>query len=315
MEIALLKDIITKELYNQAHNDNHSSNKRPARLLPQRILYGKGKKKSNVNTTNSSLFCGPPKNCSDLTKLGYTLNGFYLVESPIITNESTTKIETVYCSFRQPKEFNASLLERRVGLLTLSRPNMTEYFKSKKGTGVHFLARRLLDIKVAKGSPFTFDGLSFNLGDGFNRSSGVFNAPKSGVYQFNFKGWISWVLDPTKQGMPSITVYINHFILATHSFPLYSSSRNIHNNFSLHSPISNNREPMNVVLQVTVLLKLGDIIYLSPKMECTLNTERTNSFTGSLLEEVEDIVKLPVKKILTLNEGISTFLLCGLKHK
>ena len=72
---------------------------------------------------------------------------------------------------------------------------------------------------------------------------------------------------------------------------------------------------MNVVLQVTVLLKLGDIIYLTPKMECTLQTERTNSFTGSLLEEVEDIGKLPVKKILTLNEGISTVLLWGLKHK
>ena len=124
IEIALLKDIITKELYSQAHNDNHSSNKRPARLLPQRILYGKGKKKLNV--TNSPIFCGPPKNCSDLTKLGYTLNGFYLVESPIITNESLTKIETVYCSFRQPKEFNASLLESRVGFLTLSRLNMTE---------------------------------------------------------------------------------------------------------------------------------------------------------------------------------------------
>ena len=221
MEIALLKEIITKDHDSQSHGDDKSPNKRPARLLPPSILYGDRKNKSHV--INSSIFYGPPTNCSDLSKLGYTLNGFYLIKSPLITNESTTNIESVYCTFRQPKTFNASLLESsRVGLLTLSRLNMTENIKNKKGTGVHFLARMIRNIKFAKESPLTFDGLYFNFGDGFNRSSGVFKAPKSGVYQFNFKGWISWVLNPFSHGIPTIVTYVNNFTLATHNFPLYS---------------------------------------------------------------------------------------------
>jgi len=283
MEIALLKEIITKDHDSQSHGDNHSSNKRPARLLPPSILYGDRRNKSHV--INSSIFYGPPTNCSDLSKLGYTLNGFYLIRSPIITNESTTNIETVYCSFRQPKTFNASLLESRVGLLTLSRLNMTGNIKSKKGSGVHFLARRFFEIKVAKGSPFTFDDLYFNLGDGFNTSSGVFKAPKSGVYQFNFKGWISWILNPTSIGIPTIVTYVINFILATHNFPLYSSSSKFLNN-SFYQRTMNNREAMNVIFQTTVLLKLGDRFHFKTRMECTVLTDSTNSFSGSLLEEI-----------------------------
>jgi len=281
IEIALLKEIITKDLYDDAHGDDHSSNKRPARLLPSRILHGDRKNnKSHVN-----IFYGPPTNCSDLSKLGYTLNGFYLVKSPIITNASTAEIETIHCSFRQPKNFNASLLESRVGILSTSHPSTTENIRSNKtNSGVHFYARRLLEIKVAKDSPFTFDVMSFNFGGGFNGSSGVFKAPKSGVYQFYFKGWISWVLNYTKKGMPTIVTYINDFILSTHNFPLYSSSGHINSSFYMRN--IDNREPMNVIFQTTVLLKLGDRFNFKPKMECTVKTESANSFSGSLLEEL-----------------------------
>lgn len=39
-------------------------------------------------------FLGPPTNCSDLGKLGYTLNGYYLVKG-------SSKMSIVYCMFLQ----------------------------------------------------------------------------------------------------------------------------------------------------------------------------------------------------------------------
>ena len=47
---------------------------------------------------DSKRFFGPPTNCSDLAKLGYTLNGYYMTSN--INNEGS--IEVVYCRFRQP---------------------------------------------------------------------------------------------------------------------------------------------------------------------------------------------------------------------
>jgi len=189
-------------------------------------------------------------------------------------------------------------LLQRAEKVFVPHPYMTEDIKSEKSRGVHFYASRLRDIKVAKHSPFTFDGLSFNLGYGFNESSGVFKAPRSGLYQLNFKGWISWVLNHTKRGMPSITTHLNDHFFSLSRFPLYSPSNNYSNEEYMYAPSSkhNNREPTNVVIQITVLLKLGDRIHLTPEMECTMKADSTNSFSGSLLEEVEDVMKSKFKK-------------------
>jgi len=77
-------------------------NKRPYRLLPA------NNKEANLHLIDR--FFGPPTSCSDLSQLGYTLNGFYLVQS--ITNnyndDDGLKIDTIYCTFKQPEgiQFN-----------------------------------------------------------------------------------------------------------------------------------------------------------------------------------------------------------------
>jgi len=138
MEIASLKE--TVQLQNQTINrqektikklfdDNHkmikndrpgssaeqSRRKRPVRLLPVNILFGR-KNNETVNQQNRNLFYGPPTNCSDLTRLGYTLNGYYLVKNPALSDDfkKTTKIETVFCAFKQEGTHNPLLVQQEV---------------------------------------------------------------------------------------------------------------------------------------------------------------------------------------------------------
>jgi len=46
-------------------------------------------------------FYGPPTNCYELGKLGYTLNGYYLVKGNFFLS-NTGKVVVVYCNFKQP---------------------------------------------------------------------------------------------------------------------------------------------------------------------------------------------------------------------
>ena len=65
-------------------------------------LYFSGKVKNDTEATNPvKRFYGFPSNCSDLGRLGYTLNGFYLVNG---TNNRN--IEIVLCRFQQPARKN-----------------------------------------------------------------------------------------------------------------------------------------------------------------------------------------------------------------
>jgi len=41
-------------------------------------------------------YYGPPNNCSDLGKLGYTLNGYYLANAV----KNTSQIEMLLCRFK-----------------------------------------------------------------------------------------------------------------------------------------------------------------------------------------------------------------------
>ena len=114
-------------------------NKRPARLLPFHFLMV-DRKKSNSTTDEYPIpkFYGPATNCSELSLLGYTLNGYYLVKpvSNASYDSKTTSLETVYCSFKQPSEsLNSSPVEKRIGHLNVldgtklepnSRPSSTK---------------------------------------------------------------------------------------------------------------------------------------------------------------------------------------------
>jgi len=46
-------------------------------------------------------FYGPPTSCDDLTTLGYTLNGHYLVNGKNVS-ENHHKVEIIACYFKKP---------------------------------------------------------------------------------------------------------------------------------------------------------------------------------------------------------------------
>jgi len=57
-------------------------------------------KKEKENAAVDSRFYGPASNCNELGKLGYTLNGYYLVKGK---GESlSNSIEAVLCQFNLP---------------------------------------------------------------------------------------------------------------------------------------------------------------------------------------------------------------------
>lgn len=59
-----------------------------------------GKPKNASDDAEEKRFYGPPANCSDLKKLGYTLNGYYLVKGSDVSSKG--KIKVIFCRFKQP---------------------------------------------------------------------------------------------------------------------------------------------------------------------------------------------------------------------
>ena len=65
---------------------------------------GKEKNDTEGEENVTKPFYGPPSNCTDLAKLGYTLNGYYLVNG----SKSSSNIEVVLCRFQLPPGVNKS---------------------------------------------------------------------------------------------------------------------------------------------------------------------------------------------------------------
>jgi len=167
LEIALLKGMmasqdkkvdqkIVKEVGNQLKgkdsqivsrdHQNHSPGslrqKRPYRLVPIKAIHDdnekidNGKIFTNHPKDQQHRFYGPPTNCSDLARLGHTLNGFYTVlttsELVALSNiNDTTKFETVYCSFKHPGcTFNSSAVEKRIPLHLKLLDRSNQYTRS-----------------------------------------------------------------------------------------------------------------------------------------------------------------------------------------
>lgn len=68
-----------------------------------KCFYSKKEKNDTEENKMVKRFYGLPSNCSELVKLGYTLNGYYLVNG---TNSK--QIEVNLCRFQQPPGSNES---------------------------------------------------------------------------------------------------------------------------------------------------------------------------------------------------------------
>jgi len=178
--------------------DQHSNQKRPVRLLPPSFF----RNEKNETANPIRRFYGPPTNCSELSQLGYTLNGYYQVKSTNISD--INQVETVYCQFKQPGGiFNPSGNEKRISTsFHLQLPKT-----GSVGTGVHFYAALEFFGKAEATASksidgfdtlptFVFSDVGVNIGDAYDSKSGVFKAPKSGGIIFSFWGTSILVIHP-----------------------------------------------------------------------------------------------------------------------
>jgi len=276
---------ITKEVekkmkeFLKGDHSNFSSGKarqkRPYRLLPI-TNKGPGDKKNHqgeIISNQPRRFYGPPRNCSDLSLLGYTLNGFYLVKPN--SNSNDAKVEVISCSFEQPPVGinSTSNVEKRIEHLTMFDNSNNNSKPASAGTGIHFQVQRNKDFEFGANAIIQLDLIRLNLGQSFNETSGIFIAPKSGVYQFNFKGII--------QGGQSLANRFSHLAI-------YLNDVAVANTFIMGS----NTNTANAITEGTFKLKRGDKIYLKSdvlpvKGWRKLFGNSIASFSGSLLEELD----------------------------
>jgi len=233
--------------------DRRSHNKRPARLLPARIL--QGERKNDTNDQPDRRFYGPPSSCSDLSSLGYTLNGFYLIKPPEDKNiEDMTKLETVFCSFRQKQVagtyYDSSKVETRKGhYLKL----YSDDSPPSDGLTINFHVERPSPPSIETGSNniLLFTRIHSNLGKGFmieNSISGhYFAAPKSGLYHFVYRGFLFFV--PKDEALNrTIHVCLNDDVIESTLITVYQ--------------LQQGRNSVRLTIQATLKLDVGDRIHL-----------------------------------------------------
>jgi len=142
--------LISDDFHHAAHRQE-----RPARLLPLQLLFGDQNEDPN-HTKPARIFYGPPTNCSDLKKLGYTLNGFYLVnktEVDSLEDGISHQIETVFCAFKQEPPFNLAAVENPVGLLKIDSNYKSE---SREEVGNISSVRDVADTLLAQTNASSF---------------------------------------------------------------------------------------------------------------------------------------------------------------
>jgi len=216
--------------------------KRPARLLPASIL--RGKKKNQTDEDHRKIFYGPPTNCSDLTRLGYTLNGFYMIKRP--TNDTkiahdVTILDVVYCTFKQEGPFDASLVEKLVMPLSFTAPLMPmpdfHSFINPLEEDVYFQFTAVRNKKDHSGV-LTFDPSSLNKGNGFDGKTGHFKAPKFGIYHFLYEA----TSFERRENGTNVDIYLNDALVGN---PLSFTSQDL----------------KKMSLQVTLKLTVADSVF------------------------------------------------------
>lgn len=161
--------------------------------------------KINSNSTVITPNGDQPTSCSDLSQLGYTLNGFYTVKSAgpanALTDPLGLQLETVFCAFKQPNDpYNSSTVEKRVGFLKLdpktsslseitpsSSNNIANIDKSSSGRLILHLQIQSNKIIQNPGAPVVFDNIILNAEKGYDPNTMAFFAPFTGRYRFEFE--------------------------------------------------------------------------------------------------------------------------------
>ena len=123
------------------------------------------------------------ESCDDLWKIGHTLNGFYDVKGD-------KQVRSVYCDFTKLWtsscfhfiHFWLTGMETAVGVVDV------------KSSPVYFHVQRNSTYTL-NGTTIPFQIERMNVGGGMNITSGIFTAPKSGIYFFAFIAIKDWLVD------------------------------------------------------------------------------------------------------------------------
>jgi len=113
-------------------------------------------------------------------------------DSTTINIGNETHTETVFCAFKQDGTFDASLVEKRIPPLkpeVVSSPPSVQLKLVSNENVINFRSQLKTSMDTtSKVGKIIFYLIIANVGEGFNGKTGIFVAPKPGVYKFIFKG-------------------------------------------------------------------------------------------------------------------------------
>ncbi|XP_046456833.1 uncharacterized protein LOC124203958 isoform X2 [Daphnia pulex] len=196
-------------------------------------------------------FTGLPKSCKDLWLIGHTLNGFYSVMG-------SAKMESVYCDFTKLPDDAG--FQKWIG------------YADVKSAPVNFYVQRESDFGTTA-TPIPFDLALVNEGNAMDLTSGIFTAPRPGIYFFSFTGLVR---------------------LSDSSHASFYSSLFLNGNSMGTSTVEENNGPVDqfspLTLQSTLNLKKGDqlwveINYSGSSSYLYDDGWHNTHFTGFMLEE------------------------------
>lgn len=231
IEIAFLKEKMIQQ--EQQYQPNRRV-KRPIRLIPSDARHDKDLTKHHNN------FYGPPTNCFDLARIGFTLNGYYVVNAEEgSTTDNKTNPEVIYCAFKQQYAVQATnpydkLVEKRVGLVfsfeaaekfekildNISNKNVFQAIKNRPLNDEGYKLSSMNGILTFDSAPLNVDPLYFN------PFTGIFRAPKSGFYKFTFQ--VEMILRKSSENDQAdiyFTIYKNGNHIDNFAFGAYNGVR------------------------------------------------------------------------------------------
>jgi hypothetical protein len=124
-----------------------------------------------------------PTSCWDLQQMGQKVNGFFLVKG-------SKKMEMIYCDFYPNQNgttsFSFTCYCSSKSFLLTEKQKWIGYV-DVKSTPVHFYVQRN-DSFSTEYTPIPFELAQVNEGNAMDMTSGIFTAPRPGIYFFSFTG-------------------------------------------------------------------------------------------------------------------------------
>jgi hypothetical protein len=137
------------------------------------------------NNQSAVAINGLPSSCVDLKMIGHTLSGIYSVMG-------SAKMESVFCDFiKLPDDAGKCFVISRINQLQLSFFFNSIGFQKfigyadVKSTPVYFYVQRNTSF-YDEYTPIPFQLARVNVGNAMNLTSGIFTAPRPGIYFFSF---------------------------------------------------------------------------------------------------------------------------------